>query len=91
MIELAYIIGTAMAIVNVFKSRLPANVVPLVAVALAIAMNVGGAYLFGYDPLAAGRDAFVGAGIVVGLFASNDTQSNRIAKGDLPTKPEISE
>lgn len=77
MIELAYIIGTAMAVVNTFKSKLPAHVVPLIAVVIAIAMNVSAAYLFGYDPLQAGKDAFVGAGIVVGLFASNDTQSNR--------------
>jgi hypothetical protein len=77
-----------MAIVNIFKARLPANVVPLVAVAIAVALNIGSAFLFGTDPLAAFKDAFVGAGIVVGLFASNDTQSGRAAAATV--NPEIS-
>ena len=92
MIELAYIIGLAMAIVNIFKVRLPVNVVPLLAVAIAVALNICSAFLFGTDPLAAFREAFVGAGIVVGLFASNDTKSNRKTKTtDVATEPEITE
>jgi len=93
MIELAYIIGLAMAIVNIFKGRLPANVVPLLAVGIAITLNVGSAFLFGADPLTAFREAFVGAGIVVGLFASNDSKSNRAGTtaNSEPTSPEITD
>lgn len=79
MIQLTYIIGLAMAIVNLFKKRVPANAVPLIAVAVVIALNLGNAILFGGDPLLAFKDAFIGAGILVGLFAASDTRSNRDA------------
>jgi hypothetical protein len=78
MIELAYIIGLAMALVNLFKKQLPANTVPLIAVAITVLLNIGNALLFGSDALLALKDAFIGAGILVGLFAASDTQSNRM-------------
>jgi|GEM_PF-1582578 len=77
MIELAYIIGLAMALVNLFKARVPANAVPLIAVAFVVVLNMGNALLFGGETLLALKDAFIGAGILVGLFAASDTRSDR--------------
>lgn len=78
MIEVAYIIGLAMALVNLVKSRIPASVVPLLAVLVSILLNLGNALLFGGDLASAGKDAFVSAGILVGLFAASDKASKRV-------------
>jgi hypothetical protein len=72
MVEVAYVIGLAMAIINLIKAYVPSNVVPLLSVALSVALNIGNAFLFNGDPAEAGKDAFVSAGILVGLFAASD-------------------
>lgn len=72
MIEVAYIIGLSMAVVNLVKSYVQPNMVPLLAVALAVILNVANAFLFNGDPASAGKEAFVSAGILVGLFAASD-------------------
>ena len=89
MIELAYIIGLAMAIVNLFKKRVPANAVPLIAVTLVVVLNIGNALIFGGDMLMALKSAFIEGGMLVGLFAASDTQSNRVTVTATPD-PEAS-
>jgi hypothetical protein len=56
----------------------PANTVPLIAVGIAVLLNSGNALLYGSHILLALKDAFIGAGILVGLFAASDTRSNRM-------------
>jgi hypothetical protein len=74
MIEVAYIIGLAMALVNIAKKRLhiPKDIVPVLSVLFAIILNIGNAVLYGGDLASAGKDAFVSAGILIGLFAASD-------------------
>jgi hypothetical protein len=81
MIELAYIIGFAMAVVNAFKRSIPERFsafVPFIALFIAIVCNIINALLFGGDILIAGRDAFISAGIVVGMFAAGDAAGKSI-------------
>lgn len=77
MIEVSYIIGLSMALVNLFKKNIPSNIVPLASVALAIVLNIANAFLFGGNLAESGKDAFISAGILVGLFAASDKASNR--------------
>ncbi len=72
MIQLTYVLGFAMAIVNVFKGNIDKRITPFVALFLVIAFNVVNAFLFGGDLLAAGRDAFIQGGIAIGMFAGGD-------------------
>lgn len=73
MIEIQYIVAFAMGIVNVFKSYLPAPVVPFVTMALTIGLNVANAYLYGdANILLASKEAFIVSGITVGMFAAGD-------------------
>lgn len=74
MIEVAYIIGIAMAIVNVSKKRMgiPKDLIPLLSVTMAIILNIANAGIYGGDLALAGKDAFISAGILIGLFAASD-------------------
>jgi hypothetical protein len=70
MVELAYIIAFAMAVLNLFKHKLTDTTTPLAAISLAVVLNIVNGLVFGGDITLAAKDAFVGAGIFVGIFAS---------------------
>jgi len=73
MIEIQYIVAFAMGIVNVFKSYLPAQIVPFVTMAVAVGLNMVNAYLYGdANLLLASKEAFIVSGITVGMFAAGD-------------------
>lgn len=80
-------LGLAMAIVNVFKSSLPAAVVPLASFVLAVALGAFWAVVFGISWLTGVQDVAIGAAITLGLFASTDAGMNVVTYGKArPTK-----
>ena len=87
MIDIEIIVAFAMAITNLFKDKLKVAAVPFVSIAIAIALNLINAALFGGDLVLAGQEAFVTAGIVVGLFNAG-TVTRKILHGNNPLKRE---
>ena len=83
MIPLEYVIAFAMALVNLFKHKLPVAVVPISSFLLAIALHVCNAMLFGGDPMIAIKDAFVEAGIIIGLFTGG-TMVRKVSQANNP-------
>lgn len=80
MVEIQYIVAFAMGVINIFKDRLPKSVVPFAAIGLSVVLNLLNAYIFGGDLLTAGKDGFVIAGIMVGLFAGGDAIRKNVQK-----------
>lgn len=72
MVEMEYIIAFSMAVVNVMKKYVSKEAVPFLTILFAIGFNLLNAALFGGDALLAGKEAFVGAGISVGMFVAGD-------------------
>jgi hypothetical protein len=70
MVELAYVIAFAMAVLNLFKHKLTDTTTPLAAISIAVVINIVNALVFGGDTAIAAKEAFMGAGIFVGIFAS---------------------
>lgn len=70
MIEFIYILGLALAITNLFKKKLMPALVPLVCLAIAIALHVINAYIYNGSIKAALATAVVDGGIALGLFAA---------------------
>jgi hypothetical protein len=87
MISIEYVIAFAMAITNLFKNRLPVAAVPFVSLGLAIILNIFNALLFKGSILLAAKDAFCGAGIVVGIF-NVGTITRKLAQGENPLSRE---
>ena len=87
MIGIEIVVAFAMAITNLFKDKLKVAVVPFVSIAIAIALNLANAALFGGDLILAGQEAFITAGVVVGLFTAG-TVTRKALHGNNPLKRE---
>lgn len=84
MIDITIIVAFAMAIVNLFKDKVPNPlVVPFISLAVAIGLNVANAALFGGDMLIAGREAFVTGGQIIGIFAAGSVVKKVASKEPL--------
>lgn len=83
MVQVTYVIGISMAIVNLLKNRfnLPKDLIPVLAVVLAVGFNLLNAFVFGGDYVSAGKAAFIESGILVGLFATTDKKGG-VANGN---------
>ena len=87
MIEVTIIIAFAMAIVNLFKDKIPnPMVVPFISLALAVILNVANAALFGGDMLIAGREAFIVGGQIIGIFAAGSIVKKVASSEPLTTR-----
>jgi len=65
-------LGLAMAVVNVFKHRLPPLAVPLVSFAFTVGLGAFWGWVFGVDVVESLRQAAIGGAIALGLFAGSD-------------------
>lgn len=80
MVQIEFVIAFAMALLNLCKHKLPETATPIAAIFLAVVLNVINALLFGGDLAIAGRDAFITAGIFVGIFASGTYLRKAVGK-----------
>ncbi|MHB9145617.1 MAG: hypothetical protein ACYC5Y_09830 [Symbiobacteriia bacterium] len=82
MLEMQYIVGLVMALVQVLKLWVRPEYLPLLAVALGGVLNTVNAVLFGGNVLEAVKDGIVAAGLAIGIFSGvKNTFQTRTANG----------
>lgn len=88
MIEITIIVAFAMAIVNLFKDKIPNPLlVPFISLFLAVGLNLANAALFGGNLLLAGQDAFITGGQIIGIFAAGSIVKKVATKEPITSRP----
>lgn len=72
MIGLEYIIAFSMATTNLFKKKVPAELVQYCTLGTVIVMNILNAIVFKGDIAMAGKESFVAGLVATGMFVAGD-------------------